>query len=484
MERSALNRLTLSEISDLLRRGEVSSAEITAVCLKAAEESPLNALNCIAREQAAADAQEADRRIAAGEFTPLTGVPVIVKDNICMQGLPATCSSKMLKNYIPPYDAFVVKKLREAGAVIIGKSNMDEFAMGSSNETSYFGPVKNPVNPDYVPGGSSGGSAAAVGASLGYMALGSDTGGSIRQPASFCGVVGLKPTYGTVSRYGLIAFGSSLDQIGCFTRSVEDCALALNCIAGYDPMDSTSQKREYPDYTASFSDSVKGLRVGVAREHFGAGLNGEVRAALERAIGFYEENGAEIVELSMPLNEVGISVYYVIACAEAASNLARYDGIKYGYRTENFADLIDLYTRTRTEGFGAEVKRRIMLGNYVLSSGYYDAYYLKALKVRTLIKEEYRRAFEKCDVMLTPTSPTTAFRFGEKTANPLEMYLSDIYTVTVNIAGLPGISLPCGRDSKGLPVGMQLIAAPFAEEKLLRAAGYYESREGKQWITK
>ena len=297
-------------------------------------------------------------------------------------------------------------------------------------------------------------------------------------------MVGLKPTYGTVSRYGLIAFGSSLDQIGCFTRSVRDSALVLNSIAGYDAMDSTSQKLDYPDYTAGFSDSVRGLRIGVAREHFGEGLNPEVKAALEQAIAFYEENGAEIVELSMPLNEVGISVYYVIACAEAASNLARYDGIKYGYRADDFTDLIDLYTRTRTEGFGAEVKHRIMLGNYVLSSGYYDAYYLKALKVRTLIKEEYRRAFEQCDVMLTPTSPTTAFRFGEKTGNPLEMYLSDIYTVTVNIAGLPGISVPCGRDAKGLPIGMQLIAAPFEEPKLLRTAEYYESREGSQWITR
>ena len=474
-----LNRLSLSEISALLREGKVSSVEVTEECIRAAKCSSLNALNYLAEDQAREAALAADRRLKEGAASPLTGVPVVVKDN-----MPATCSSKMLESYIPPYDAFVVRRLKEAGAVILGKSNMDEFAMGSSNETSYFGPVKNPVNPEYVPGGSSGGSAAAVGASLAYTALGSDTGGSIRQPAALCGVVGLKPTYGTVSRYGLIAFGSSLDQIGCFTRSVRDSALVLNSIAGYDAMDSTSQKLDYPDYTAGFSDSVRGLRIGVAREHFGEGLNPEVKAALEQAIAFYEENGAEIVELSMPLNEVGISVYYVIACAEAASNLARYDGIKYGYRADDFTDLIDLYTRTRTEGFGAEVKRRIMLGNYVLSSGYYDAYYLKALKVRTLIKEEYRRAFEQCDVMLTPTSPTTAFRFGEKTGNPLEMYLSDIYTVTVNIAGLPGISVPCGRDAKGLPIGMQLIAAPFEEPKLLRTAEYYESREGSQWITR
>lgn len=479
-----VNRLSLSEISALLREGKVSSVEVTEKCIRAAKGSSLNALNYLAEDQAREAALAADRRLKEGTASPLTGVPVVVKDNICIKDMPATCSSKMLESYIPPYDAFVVRRLKEAGAVILGKSNMDEFAMGSSNETSYFGPVKNPVNPEYVPGGSSGGSAAAVGASLAYTALGSDTGGSIRQPAALCGVVGLKPTYGTVSRYGLIAFGSSLDQIGCFTRSVRDSALVLNSIAGYDAMDSTSQKLDYPDYTAGFSDSVRGLRIGVAREHFGEGLNPEVKAALEQAIAFYEENGAEIVELSMPLNEVGISVYYVIACAEAASNLARYDGIKYGYRADDFTDLIDLYTRTRTEGFGAEVKRRIMLGNYVLSSGYYDAYYLKALKVRTLIKEEYRRAFEQCDVMLTPTSPTTAFRFGEKTGNPLEMYLSDIYTVTVNIAGLPGISVPCGRDAKGLPIGMQLIAAPFEEPKLLRAAEYYESREGSQWITK
>lgn len=479
-----LNRLSLSEISALLREGKVSSVEVTEECIRAAKCSSLNALNYLAEDQAREAALAADRRLKEGTASPLTGVPVVVKDNICIKDMPATCSSKMLESYIPPYDAFVVRRLKEAGAVILGKSNMDEFAMGSSNETSYFGPVKNPVNPEYVPGGSSGGSAAAVGASLAYTALGSDTGGSIRQPAALCGVVGLKPTYGTVSRYGLIAFGSSLDQIGCFTRSVRDSALVLNSIAGYDAMDSTSQKLDYPDYTAGFSDSVRGLRIGVAREHFGEGLNPEVKAALEQAIAFYEENGAEIVELSMPLNEVGISVYYVIACAEAASNLARYDGIKYGYRADDFTDLIDLYTRTRTEGFGAEVKRRIMLGNYVLSSGYYDAYYLKALKVRTLIKEEYRRAFEQCDVMLTPTSPTTAFRFGEKTGNPLEMYLSDIYTVTVNIAGLPGISVPCGRDAKGLPIGMQLIAAPFEEPKLLRTAEYYESREGSQWITR
>lgn len=479
-----LNRLSLSEISALLREGKVSSVEVTEECIRAAKGSSLNALNYLAEDQAREAALAADRRLKEGTASPLTGVPVVVKDNICIKDMPATCSSKMLESYIPPYDAFVVRRLKEAGAVILGKSNMDEFAMGSSNETSYFGPVKNPVNPEYVPGGSSGGSAAAVGASLAYTALGSDTGGSIRQPAALCGVVGLKPTYGTVSRYGLIAFGSSLDQIGCFTRSVRDSALVLNSIAGYDAMDSTSQKLDYPDYTAGFSDSVRGLRIGVAREHFGEGLNPEVKAALEQAIAFYEENGAEIVELSMPLNEVGISVYYVIACAEAASNLARYDGIKYGYRADDFTDLIDLYTRTRTEGFGAEVKHRIMLGNYVLSSGYYDAYYLKALKVRTLIKEEYRRAFEQCDVMLTPTSPTTAFRFGEKTGNPLEMYLSDIYTVTVNIAGLPGISVPCGRDAKGLPIGMQLIAAPFEEPKLLRTAEYYESREGSQWITR
>lgn len=479
-----LNRLSLSEISALLREGKVSSVEVTEECIRAAKCSSLNALNYLAEDQAREAALAADRRLKEGTASPLTGVPVVVKDNICIKDMPATCSSKMLESYIPPYDAFVVRRLKEAGAVILGKSNMDEFAMGSSNETSYFGPVKNPVNPEYVPGGSSGGSAAAVGASLAYTALGSDTGGSIRQPAALCGVVGLKPTYGTVSRYGLIAFGSSLDQIGCFTRSVRDSALVLNSIAGYDAMDSTSQKLDYPDYTAGFSDSVRGLRIGVAREHFGEGLNPEVKASLEQAIAFYEKNGAEIVELSMPLNEVGISVYYVIACAEAASNLARYDGIKYGYRADDFTDLIDLYTRTRTEGFGAEVKRRIMLGNYVLSSGYYDAYYLKALKVRTLIKEEYRRAFEQCDVMLTPTSPTTAFRFGEKTGNPLEMYLSDIYTVTVNIAGLPGISVPCGRDAKGLPIGMQLIAAPFEEPKLLRTAEYYESREGSQWITR
>ena len=481
---SELTALSISGISEKLRAGEVSSLELTQLCLDKIGKSKLNAVNTVCAERAVRAAKAADERLARGESGPLLGVPVIVKDNICTEGVRTTCSSRILENYIPPYDATVVKKLDGAGAVILGKSNMDEFAMGSSNETSYFGPVRNPVNPEYVPGGSSGGSAAAVGEALCFAALGSDTGGSIRQPASMCGVVGLKPTYGTVSRYGLIAFGSSLDQIGPFTRSVRDSAIMMNVLAGHDPMESTSFVRGYPDFTSGIRGSVKGLRLGVPKECFAPGSDPEVLAAVERAIAFYEENGAETTEVSLPLTDAGLAVYYIIACAEAASNLSRFDGIKYGYRAKEYDSLVDLYVRSRTEGFGAEVKRRIMLGNYVLSSGYYDAYYLQALKVRTLVKRDCEKAFEKCDLFISPTSPTPAFRFGEKSDDPLTMYMSDVFTVTANIAGLPAISVPCGRSSAGLPIGMQLTGPAFSECEIFNAAEFYESREGEKWITR
>lgn len=478
------NRLNITEISEKLRAGEISARELTRLCLDNIGKSDLNALNTLCAERAMRAAELADGRLSRGESGALLGVPVIVKDNICMDGVRTTCSSKILENYIPPYDATVVKRLDAAGAVILGKSNMDEFAMGSSNETSYFGKVKNPVNPEYVPGGSSGGSAAAVGASLAFASLGSDTGGSIRQPASVCGIVGLKPTYGTVSRYGLIAFGSSLDQIGPFTRSVRDSALMMNVLAGHDPLESTSFVREYPDFTKRIRGSVKGLKLGVPKEYFIDGTDPEVRAAVEKTIAFYEAEGAELVEVSLPLTDVGLAVYYIIACAEAASNLSRFDGVKYGYRAKDFDNLVDLYVRSRTEGFGAEVKRRIMLGNYVLSSGYYDAYYLKALKVRTLVKEDCAKAFEKCDLLISPTSPTTAFKFGEKSKDPLTMYMSDVFTVAANIAGLPAISIPCGKSAKGLPIGVQLMGPAFSEGEIFNAAEYYESREGSKWITR
>lgn len=480
-----LEKLTIKQLSLSLKKREVTSREITSLCLERILKSNLNALNYVDRENALKDADKADKMLGdKTAISPIAGVPIVIKDNICVEDMPATCSSKILKNYIPPYNATVINKLKACGAVILGKTNMDEFAMGSSNETSAFGNVLNPVDNTCVPGGSSGGSAASVGGNLAYAALGSDTGGSIRQPAALCGVVGLKPTYGLVSRYGLIAFGSSLDQIGPFTRSVYDNALMLNCISGYDNMDSTSQNIKYPDYTENLNGSIKGLKIGISKEYYGEGLNEEVKASVNKALKVFTDNGAELVEISLPYTNAGLSVYYIIACAEATSNLARFDGIKYGYRTEKYDDLIDLYVNSRTEGFGKEVKRRIMLGNYVLSSGYYDAYYLKALKVRTLIKQDFENAFKKCDLIIGPTSPCTAFKFGEKTKNPLSMYLSDVYTVTINIAGVPAISVPCGKDSKGLPIGLQIIGRPFDEKGILKAAQFYEIAGGNLWNTK
>ncbi len=424
---------------------------------------------------ALAAAASVDARRQAGEsLSPIAGLPIALKDNICTRGVATTCSSRMLENFIPPYDAHVVTRLREAGAIIIGKTNLDEFAMGSSTENSAIGPTRNPWNTAHAPGGSSGGSAAAVAAQFAPLALGSDTGGSIRQPASFCGVVGLKPTYGRVSRYGLVAYASSLDQIGPFARDVEGAALLFDVIAGHDERDSTSVNRPVPKCWDTVNQPLTGLRVGVAKEHFGAGLDTEVEAATRKAIDVYRSLGATIVDLSLPHSKYAIAVYYLIACSEASSNLARYDGVHYGHRAEKFSNMIDMYKASRAEGFGAEVKRRIMLGTYALSSGYYDAYYLKALKVRRLIRNDFDAAFEKVDVILSPTSPMPAFKVGEMSDDPLKMYLADIYTISANLAGLPGISVPAGMSSSGLPIGLQLLAAPFEEERLLRAARMFE----------
>lgn len=405
---------------------------------------------------------------------PLSGVPVLLKDNICVKDEATTCSSRILEGFRPPYDATVVRKLKEAGALLIGKANMDEFAFGSSCETSCYGPTRNPWDLERIPGGSSGGAAAAVAGDETIMALGSDTGGSIRQPAALCGVVGLKPTYGRVSRYGLIAFASSLDQIGPITKDVEDAALLLGVIAGYDEMDSTSVDIPVPDYAKSLVKDVKGLRIGVPKEYFVKGIDKEVEASVRQAIAVFKDLGASIVDINLPHTEYAVSAYYIIGPAEASSNLARFDGAHYGYRAKDARDIIDMYTRTRSEGFGNEAKRRILLGTYCLSAGYYDAYYLKALKVRTKIKEDFGNAFKSCDLIVTPTSPTPAFKIGEKANDPLAMYLSDIFTIPANLAGLPGISIPCGFSSHGLPIGLQIMAGPFAEETIFRAAYAFE----------
>lgn len=408
----------------------------------------------------------------------LYGLPIALKDNLCTNGIKTTCASKILYNFVPPYDATVVKKLKENDMTLLGKLNMDEFAMGSSTENSAFHTTRNPWDLERVPGGSSGGSAAAVAADEAFFTLGSDTGGSIRQPASLCGVVGMKPTYGRVSRFGLVAFASSLDQIGPLTKDVEDCALAMNIICGHDPYDATSAPIDVPDFTKALVNDVKGLKIGVPREYMEKGVNDEVKKAVEKALELLKSLGADYEEFSIPIVEYALPTYYIIASSEASSNLARYDGIKYGYRTQNYEDLIDLYKKTRSEGFGAEVKRRIMLGTYALSAGYYDAYYKKGLQVRTLIKRAFDEAFQKYDVIITPTSPTTAFKIGERVSNPLEMYMSDICTVPVNIAGLPAISIPCGFDSNGLPIGLQIIGKAFDEQTILRVAYTYEQNSG------
>lgn len=468
-----LLKLSLIEVKNAIAEKRVSATEVTKAALDRIDEaSELNAVLTVDREGALAAAAAADEKLSRGESAGrLGGVPVLVKDNISTRGVRTTCASKFIENYVPPFDATVVKKLKEAGAVILGKTNMDEFAMGSSNENSAFGFVRNAVDPTRVPGGSSGGSASAVAAFEAYGSLGSDTGGSIRQPASFCGVVGLKPTYSAVSRYGLIAFASSLDQIGPLTRTVADNALLFDVIAGHDPMDSTSspEKIDYTDYEIG----VKGMTIGIPKEFFAKDFSPVVRKKAMDAAAFYEKSGAKLKDVSISSFDAALATYYVLACAEASSNLARFDGVKYGERVEG-ADYIDTYYKSRTAGFGAEVKRRIMIGNYVLSSGYYDAYYLKASKVRTKIKADFDAALRDCDLLLGPTSPTTAFEIGKKVKDVTETYMSDIFTVPVNIAGLPAISIPCGTDGQGLPIGLQLIGRAFGERTLFGAAEAFE----------
>ena len=472
-----ITNLTVHELRDKLSNKELTITEITKAYVDRIneKEKDVQAFVTTLTDEAIEKAKIIEEKRKKGEeISPLAGIPIGIKDNICTKGVKTTCASKMLENFISPYDATVIEKLNNEELISLGKLNMDEFAMGASTEYSYFKKTKNPWNLNTVPGGSSGGSAAAVASCMVPWALGSDTGGSIRQPASFCGVVGLKPTYGLVSRYGLVAFASSLDQIGPITKDVEDSAILLNIISGHDEKDSTSSNIEKKDYTKALKNNVRGLKIGIPKEYFGEGINPEVKEKLEEAIEKYKELGAIVEECSLDIADYALATYYIIACAEASSNLGRFDGIRYGYRTENFTNLKELFKNSRSEGFGAEVKRRIILGTYVLSSGYYDAYYKKAQQVRTLVKKEFDKLFEKYDVLLTPTSPTVAFEIGTRSNNPLEMYLADICTVSVNIAGLPGISVPCGVDSKGMPIGMQLIGNYFAEETILNAAYTYE----------
>ncbi len=466
---------TVAELAAGLRAKEFSSVELAKLYLDRIEASQpaLNAFISVTREHALAAAADADRALAAGRAGPLTGVPIAHKDIFCTLGVRTTCGSRMLDNFVSPYDATVVTKLKASGTVMLGKTNMDEFAMGSSNETSYFGPVRNPWNPNMVPGGSSGGSAAAVAARLAPAATATDTGGSIRQPAALCGVTGFKPTYGRVSRYGMIAFASSLDQGGVIAASAEDAALVLGAIAGFDPNDSTSVERAVPDYTASLNTPLKGLRIGLLKEFFDKGLEAETEKRIRAALAVYEKLGATLKEVSLPSLPLSVPTYYVVAPAECSSNLARFDGVRFGHRAENPKDLMDLYCRSRGEGFGAEVKRRIMTGTYVLSAGYYDAYYLQAQKVRQLINRDFERAFGEVDVLMGPTTPTPAFALGAKTSDPITMYLNDIYTIGANLAGLPAVSIPCGF-VQSLPVGLQIVGPHFGEEKILNAAHLYQ----------
>ena len=475
-----ITELTVHELKEKLNKKELTITQIVESYANRIneKEQEIGAFITPLTEEALAQAKEIEAKVESGEITnSLAGIPIGIKDNICTKGIKTTCASKILENFVSPYDATVMNKINAEHLINIGKTNMDEFAMGSSTENSAFKQTHNPVNLNKVPGGSSGGSAAAVAARMVPWALGSDTGGSIRQPAALCGVVGLKPTYGLVSRYGLVAYASSLDQIGPITKDVEDAAILLNIISGHDEKDSTSADIEKRDYTKALKKDIKGLKIGVPKEYFGEGINEEVKKALQDAIEEYKKMGAIVEECSIPvLDNTSLATYYIISCAEASSNLGRFDGIRYGYRTQNYENLKDVFVNSRTEGFGPEVKRRIILGTYVLSSGYYDAYYKKAQKVRTYIKNEFNKMFEKYDVLITPTSPVTAFDIGEKSNNPLEMYLSDICTVSVNIAGLPGISIPCGKDSKGMPIGMQIIGKQFAEETILNVAYAYEQR--------
>ncbi len=472
-----ITELTVHELQEKIKNKELTITQINEAYIKRIKEKEpeIQAFITELTEQGIEQAKKIQNKIDKGEKVgELAGIPIGIKDIICTKGIKTTCASKMLENFISPYDATVMEKINAEEMINLGKLNMDEFAMGGSTEYSYFKKTRNPWDLSKVPGGSSGGSAAAVAANMVPWALGTDTGGSIRQPASLCGVVGLKPTYGLVSRYGVIAFASSLDQVGVFTKDVQDCATLLNVIAGHDEKDSTSIDIEKKDYIKSLNKDIKGLKIGIPKEFYGEGINSEVKLALEKAIEKYREMGAEIEEFSLDIAKYALATYYIIACAEASSNLGRYDGIRYTYRSPEAKTLKEIYKKSRSEAFGAEVKRRIILGTYVLSSGYYDAYYKKAQQVRTLVMNEFNKAFEKYDVIVTPTSPTTAFKIGEKSNNPLEMYLSDICTVSVNIAGLPGISIPCGVDSEGMPIGMQIIGNKFCEETIIKTAYAYE----------
>lgn len=472
--------LTAVELAAEIKAGKTTAVEAMKAVLEQIDktEEDLNCYVTIDKEKALAKAEKVQKDIESGVLSgPLAGVPVAIKDNMCTEGMLTTCSSKILGNFVPAFSAEAVIKLEEAGAVIIGKTNMDEFAMGSTTETSAFGVTKNPVNPEHVPGGSSGGSAAAVAAKECYFALGSDTGGSIRQPASYCGVVGMKPTYGTVSRYGLIAYGSSLDQIGPLCKDVTDCATIMEIIATHDSKDSTSMKREDTDFTSALVEDVQGMKIGIPKTYFGEGLDPQVKKAIYDMVEVLKNKGAIVEEFDLDLVDYAIPTYYTIAAAEASSNLERFDGVKYGYRAKEYEGLHSMYKKTRSEGFGPEVKRRIMLGSFVLSSGYYDAYYLKALKVKALIKKAFDEAFAKYDLIIGPTAPTTAPKLGASLSDPIKMYLSDIYTISLNLAGLPGLSIPCGKDDKGLPIGVQLIGDCFKEKNLIRAAYTYEKAQ-------
>ena len=476
-----LCELTIHELAEKLERGEVSSADATRSVLERikAVDAKVHSYLWLNEEYALKQAQEADRLRKAGEkINPLLGIPLGLKDIFITKGIPTTCGSKILGNFVPPYDGTAVSKLKAQGAVIVGKLNMDEFAMGSTTEGSAFGPTRNPWALDYIPGGSSGGSAAATAADECIASLGTDTGGSIRQPAACCGVVGMKPTYGRVSRFGIIAYASSLDQVGPITKDVKDCALMLEAVAGFDPRDSTSVRKDVPKYTAALTGDVKGVRIGLPREYFIKGLDPEIAAAVKKAVKLLEGLGAEVIAVSLPHTEYCIACYYIIAMAEASSNLARYDGVRYALRVPE-PGLLDMYKATRNQGFGAEVRRRIILGTYTLSAGYYDAYYLKAQKVRTLIRKDFEQAFEKCDCLVMPVMPTPPYKLGAKIANPLEMYLSDIFTVSCNLAGLPGMSVPCGFSKDGLPIGMQILARPFEEEKIFSVGYAYE--QNTEW---
>lgn len=468
---------TASELSEMLKNKECSAVELCNDVLARINETEnkIGAYVTVAEESAKENAKKIDKAMAAGEkLHPLAGIPIGIKDNISTKGIRTTCSSKMLENYVPPFDATVINKINNAGMTVIGKMNMDEFAMGSSTETSYMHLTRNPYNTECVPGGSSGGSAAAIAAGEAILTLGSDTGGSIRQPAALCGVVGMKPTYGSVSRYGLVAFASSLDQIGPLGKSVKDVAMLQSLICGHDRYDATSKNIEYPDYAAALKENAKGLKIGIPKEYFGEGIDSQVKDSVMKAVKEFELQGAVIKEISLPSTEYAINTYYIIASAEASSNLARFDGVKYGYRTSEYDGLVDMYEKTRSEGFGDEVKRRIMLGTFVLSSGYFDAYYKKAKRVQNQISQEFTDAFKDCDIIATPTVPASAFKIGENIGDPIKMYYNDVCTVTVNIAGLPAISLPCGKDSAGMPMGLQLIGDKFSEQTLLNTAYTYE----------